>query len=427
MDMAEQAEAGSAKITRPKEVVVVGAGVVGVATALALQSYGVAVTLIDRGEPGMECSYGNSGAISPGSVAPLALPGILKTVPGMLLDQDGPLSIAWKHFPKAASWLVAFAQSAEPKRVAAAAARLNELYHGAVDAHETLAQRLGVPELFIRQGHLHLYPDAAAAEKDAMGWKLREQYGYQAEQLDRAGIEALEPHAPQGYAHGRYLADHGTILNPLRYVQAMVDAFVRRGGTLARAEVRALHITPDGWSVKTGEAALDRQRWTQVVVAAGAWAPQLLRPLGMLLPVESQRGYHAQFAGARHLVGRTVVLADKKVFIAPMEGGLRVGGTVEIAGLKAPPNPRRAASIERIAREAFPALAQHQAEHWMGHRPCLPGSVPVVGHIDTIPGLWLAVGHGHLGLTGSLPTAQRIATGMCGPQALPFWQLRTAG
>lgn len=425
--MAEQAEAGSAKITRPKEVVVVGAGVVGVATALALQSYGVAVTLIDRGEPGMECSYGNSGAISPGSVAPLALPGILKTVPGMLLDQDGPLSIAWKHFPKAASWLVAFAQSAEPKRVAAAAARLNELYHGAVDAHETLAQRLGVPELFIRQGHLHLYPDAAAAEKDAMGWKLREQYGYQAEQLDRAGIEALEPHAPQGYAHGRYLADHGTILNPLRYVQAMVDAFVRRGGTLARAEVRALHITPDGWSVKTGEAALDRQRWTQVVVAAGAWAPQLLRPLGMLLPVESQRGYHAQFAGARHLVGRTVVLADKKVFIAPMEGGLRVGGTVEIAGLKAPPNPRRAASIERIAREAFPALAQHQAEHWMGHRPCLPGSVPVVGHIDTIPGLWLAVGHGHLGLTGSLPTAQRIATGMCGPQALPFWQLRTAG
>ena len=425
--MAEQAEAGSAKITRPKEVVVVGAGVVGVATALALQSYGVAVTLIDRGEPGMECSYGNSGAISPGSVAPLALPGILKTVPGMLLDQDGPLSIAWKHFPKAASWLVAFAQSAEPKRVAAAAARLNELYHGAVDAHETLAQRLGVPELFIRQGHLHLYPDAAAAEKDAMGWKLREQYGYQAEQLDRADIEALEPHAPQGYAHGRYLADHGTILNPLRYVQAMVDAFVRRGGTLARAEVRALHITPDGWSVKTGEAALDRQRWTQVVVAAGAWAPQLLRPLGMLLPVESQRGYHAQFAGARHLVGRTVVLADKKVFIAPMEGGLRVGGTVEIAGLKAPPNPRRAASIERIAREAFPALAQHQAEHWMGHRPCLPGSVPVVGHIDTIPGLWLAVGHGHLGLTGSLPTAQRIATGMCGPQALPFWQLRTAG
>ena len=426
--MAENAGApGGANAVPPKAVVVVGAGVVGVATALALQSYGVAVTLIDRGEPGMECSYGNSGAISPGSVAPLALPGVLKTVPGMLLDQDGPLAIGWKHLPKAASWLVAFAQSADPKRVAAAAERLNDLYHGAVDAHETLAQRLGVPELFVRHGHLHLYPDAAYAEKDATGWKLREQYGYQVEKLDRAGIEALEPNAPAGYRHGRFLADHGTILNPLRYVQSMLHAFIQRGGKLARAEVRALYITPDGWSVKTGDKALDAQRWTQVVVAAGAWAPQLLQPLGMLLPIESQRGYHAQFAGAQHLVQRTVVLADKKVFIAPMEGGLRVGGTVEIAGLKAPPNPRRVAGIERIARDAFPALAQHQAQHWMGHRPGVPGSVPVVGHIDAIPGLWLAVGHGHLGLTGSLPTAQRIATGMCGPQALPFWALRTAG
>ncbi|MEG0921643.1 MAG: FAD-dependent oxidoreductase [Comamonas sp.] len=413
-------------VVPPKQVVVVGAGVVGVATALALQSYGVAVTLIDRGEPGMECSYGNSGAISPGSVAPLALPGVLKTVPGMLMDQDGPLSISWRHLPKAASWLVAFAQSADPKRVASAAQRLNDLYHGAVDAHETLARRLGVPELFTRQGHLHLYPDAAYAESDAMGWQLREQYGYKFEKLDRAGIEALEPNAPKAYTHGRFLADHGTILNPLRYVQAMLSAFVQRGGTIARAEVRALHITPDGWAVKTGDKTLDALRCTQIVIAAGAWAPKLLKPLGMLLPIESQRGYHAQFANAQHLIQRTVVLADKKVFIAPMEGGLRVGGTVEIGGLTAPPNPRRAAGIERIARDAFPALAQHEAQHWMGHRPCLPGSVPVVGHIDAIPGLWLAVGHGHLGLTGSLPTAQRIANGMCGPQALPFWALRTA-
>ncbi|WP_312410364.1 FAD-dependent oxidoreductase [Comamonas sp.] len=425
--MTETANKQGAPVQAPKQVVVVGAGVVGVATALALQSYGVAVTLIDRGEPGMECSYGNSGAISPGSVAPLALPGILKTVPGMLMDQDGPLSIGWKHLPKAASWLVAFAQSAEPKRVAAAAERLNDLYQGAVDAHAALAQNLGVSELFMRRGHLHLYPDAGYAQKDATGWQLRAQYGYQVEELDRAGIEALEPHAPQGYAHGRYLADHGTILNPLRYVQSMLHAFVQRGGKLVRAEVKAIRPDDKGWAVRTGEAALDAQRWPHVVVAAGAWAPALLKPLGMLLPIESQRGYHAQFAGAQHLVERTVVLADKKVFIAPMEGGLRVGGTVEIAGLAAPPNPRRAAGIERIAREAFPALAGLEAQHWMGHRPCLPGSVPVVGHIDAIQGLWLAVGHGHLGLTGSLPTAQRIATGMCGPQALPFWQLRTAG
>lgn len=241
--------------------------------------------------------------------------------------------------------------------MAAAAERLNDLYQGAVDAHAALAQNLGVSELFMRRGHLHLYPDAGYAQKDATGWQLRAQYGYQVDELDRAGIEALEPHAPQGYAHGRYLADHGTILNPLRYVQSMLHAFVQRGGKLVRAEVKAIRPDDKGWAVRTGEAALDAQRWPHVVVAAGAWAPALLKPLGMLLPIESQRGYHAQFAGAQHLVERTVVLADKKVFIAPMEGGLRVGGTVEIAGLTAPPNPRRAAGIERIAREAFPALA----------------------------------------------------------------------
>ncbi|MGE8319748.1 MAG: NAD(P)/FAD-dependent oxidoreductase [Comamonas sp.] len=409
----------------PSRVAVIGAGVVGVSTALALCSRGVEVTLLERGEPGMACSYGNSGAISPGSVAPLALPGVLKTVPGMLLDADGPLSLPLRYLPKAASWLIAFAQSADPAKVKAAAAVLNELYHGAVDAHESMARALGVPDLFVRHGHLHLYPDAAAVAKDAMGWQLREQYGYAVQQLDRAGIEALEPQAPPGYAHGRFLADHGTILNPYRYVQAMVQAFVRRGGQLVQAEVRRLRPEAEGWRIDTaGTPAWPKeQRWSHVVVANGAWAAQLVHPLGMWLPLESQRGYHVQFAGAQALVQRTVVLADKKVFVAPMEGGLRVGGTVEIAGLKAPPNPRRAALLERIAREAFPALGSQPAESWMGHRPCLPNSVPVVGHVDALPGLWLAVGHGHLGLTGSLPTAQRIANALCGGQGEPFWAL----
>ena len=406
---------------KPLRVAVIGAGVVGVSTALALRSYGAEVTLIERGEPGMACSYGNSGAISPGSVAPLALPGVLKSVPGMLLDPDGPLALPLRYLPKAAPWLIAFAQSADPIKVKAAAAKLNDLYHGAVDAHESMARTLGVPELFVRHGHLHLYQDAAAADKDALGWQLREQYGYVVQQLDRAGIEALEPHAPRSYAHGRFVADHGTILNPYRYVQALLQAFLRRGGQLVRADVRRLRPVEEGWRVEMDGAPA--QSWSQVVVASGAWAGQLVKPLGLWLPIESQRGYHVQFAGAQALVQRSVVLADKKVFIAPMEGGLRVGGTVEIAGLNAPPNPRRAAMLERIAREAFPALGDRPAENWMGHRPCMPNSVPVVGHVDTLPGLWLAVGHGHLGLTGSLPTAQRIANAMCGDSQEAFWAL----
>jgi len=155
----------------------------------------------------------------------------------------------------------------------------------------------------------------------------------------------------------------------------------------------------------------------QVVVAAGAWSRTLLAPLGVPLALESQRGYHVQFEGASGIVSRTVVLADKKVFVTPMEEGLRVGGTVEIAGLEAPPDERRAAVLGRIARENFRGLEQVPARTWMGHRPCMPDSVPVIGRAPGHAGLWLATGHGHLGLTDSLNTARRIADAMLGAPA----------
>ena len=146
-----------------------------------------------------------------------------------------------------------------------------------------------------------------------------------------------------------------------------------------------------------------------VVVAAGAWSTRLLDPLGVHVPLESQRGYHVQFPGVSQTVSRTVVLADKKIFVTPMEEGLRVGGTVEIAGLDRPPDLRRAAILERIVRDTFPGLEGIKPTTWMGHRPCMPDSVPVVGPAEGKPGLWLAIGHGHLGMTDSVGTAGHIA------------------
>jgi D-amino-acid dehydrogenase len=148
------------------------------------------------------------------------------------------------------------------------------------------------------------------------------------------------------------------------------------------------------------------------VVAAGAWSRRLLDPLGIRLPLESQRGYHVQFPGASQTVSRTVILADRKVFVTPMEEGLRVGGTVEIGGLERAPDPRRAAILERIVRETFNGLEGVPSTTWMGHRPCMPDSVPVIGPAAGRPGLWLAVGHGHLGMTDSINTAKRIADAM---------------
>lgn len=398
----------------PSRVAVVGAGVVGAAIALRLRQRGAQVVLVDRDAPGSGCSAGNSGAISPGSVAPLALPGVLASVPGMLLDGESPLYLPWTYLPRALPWLTRFVASARPAHVAESARRLDALHRGAIEMHEQLTREIGVPELFLRQGHLHVYPDEAALAKDATGWRMRAEYGYRCDRLDRAGIEALEPRLASSYRVGMYMADHATILNPRRYVQAMAQAFVAAGGALEQADISALRPGGGGWALEGPQVPVAAARFDHVVVAAGAWSRALLDPLGLALPLESQRGYHVQFTGGAGTVSRTVVLADRKVFVTPMEEGLRVGGTVEIGGLVAPPDLRRAQVLERIARSCFTGLEGLSTRTWMGHRPCMPDSVPVVGAAAGHPGLWLAVGHGHLGLTDSLPTAQRIADGILG-------------
>lgn len=392
-------------------VAVIGAGIVGSCIALALRKRGAQVTLIDREGPASGCSYGNSGAISVSSVAPLAMPGILASVPKMLIDPESPLHLRAAYLPAAASWLTRFVLSATPARVERAAAALAALHAGAIDKHRALAQEVGVPELFLQRGHLHLYTDAAAFDDDAQAWRLRERFGFRYEVLDRAGIEALEPHVAARYRAGVMLADHATILNPARYTQAIAAAFVQRGGTLLRDEIQRLQRSGDQWSL---QGASQRYSFDHVVVAAGAWSRALLSPLGVSLALESQRGYHVQFTGAHDVVSRTVVLTDRKIFVTPMEDGLRVGGTVEIAGLQRPPDAARAAMLERIARETFRGLDDRPVTTWMGHRPCMPNSVPVIGAAPGQRGLWLAVGHGHLGLTDSVNTADLIADALLG-------------
>ena len=389
-------------------IAVVGAGIVGCAIALELRKRGADVTVVDRGEPGSGCSFGNSGAVSPGSVAPLAMPGVLASLPSMLLDGDSPLYLPLTYLPRALPWLLKFVASARPAAVQQAAKKLDAIHRGALDAHEAMTRELGVPELFLRRGHLHLYPDEAALAKDAGGWRLRKEYGWHFEQLDRAGIQALEPRVHARYRVGIFMADHATILNPHRYVQAMARAFAAAGGKFVRAQVDGLQPGSPRWRLQ-GPSPLGGLQFDHVVVAAGAWSPRLLATVGIPLQLESQRGYHLQFTGASSTVSRTVVLADKKVFVTPMEEGLRVGGTVEIGGLDAPPDERRAAVLGRIARETFGGLDAAPTTTWMGHRPCMPDSVPIVGAAPRHEGLWIATGHGHLGLTDSLTTAQRIA------------------
>ncbi|TFV91844.1 FAD-binding oxidoreductase, partial [Oxalobacteraceae bacterium OM1] len=248
--------------------------------------------------------------------------------------------------------------------------------------------------------------------KDAGSWELRRRHGVRADVLDAAGIRELEPSAGPQYRVGVFMPEQGAVTEPFRYASALTQVLLQQGASFAKERVRGLTPRAGGWDVH-GET---RSRHVKhVVIAAGIRSSSLLAPLGWKVPLESQRGYHLHLARPNLTVSRPVVLADRKVFIVPMETGLRVSGTVEFGGLSMPPTPRRAHMLGVAAQEGLPGLQlDGQASTWMGHRPCLPDSLPVIGPVPRREGLWCAFGHGHLGVTGSINTGRILSAALRG-------------
>jgi glycine/D-amino acid oxidase-like deaminating enzyme len=394
-------------------VAVVGAGIVGLCAAWHLTKRGAKVTLIDRAEPGSGCSFGNSASLSSGSVAPLAMPGVLKSAPRMLLDPASPLRVAPGYWLQAAPWLARFVAASRPARVQEISDALAALLRPAIEHHARILREIEETQLLRLDGQLVLYRSHEQLAKDKAVWDLRRRHGHEVRVIDRAGILALEPAVGPAYSVGVYLPDQAMVGDPYRYCQALAGALHDRGADIRREEVRAIEMGQGGVSgvrLSGGRLAADA-----VVLAAGAWSAQLLKPLGSRIPLESQRGYHITLKETGIDIRRPVVPADRKVFITPQASGLRVGGTVEFAGLDAPPNPARAALLLQDLTAVFPqARLTGARSDWMGHRPCLPDSLPVIGESPAHPGLWLAFGHGHLGLTGAAVTGDVLARAMHG-------------
>jgi len=396
----------------PSEAVVVGAGIVGVCTAWQLLRRGTNVTLVDRDEPGLGCSYGNAGALSCGSVAPLAMPGVMRDALRMLVDPAAPLRIPLSYLPKAAPWLRQFVRASQPDEVRRISGALSTLLANSIEKHMEMLGEVGASDVLRRTGQLYLYPNEKWLAKDTMSWALRREHGLVVERVSRADILALEPEVGPDYSIGMFTPEQGMSINPYRQVKAIASDFARRGGRIVRDRVVAIEVEADRLTAIRGENA--SYACDHAVICAGAWSTQLLIPLGYALPLESQRGYHVMLPAPGIAVTRPVIAADRKVFLTPMEDGLRVAGTVEFGGLARSPTRRRAHYLLRDASRVFPR-AQVPADwsFWMGHRPCLPDSLPVMGP-SRHRGLWLNFGHGHLGLTMSATSGDILARQICG-------------
>ena len=402
----------SSKTSGPPHVVIIGAGVVGACCATYLQEQGARVTLIDRQRPGDDgaSSFGNAGVLAPASFVPTPAPGMLAKVPGWLLKEDGPLSIRWSYLPRLLPWLVRFIRAGgDAGHQEKAADALAALHASTLDLHSRLAMEAGVPGLVAPIEYLHVYgSEKAYAEAGRIRTMYRER-GVDFEVLGRGELHEAEPDLASHYVKGVRIKGQGRTLNPGRLIRAYVDRIVADGGELRLTEVTGIEASAGRVkAVRTGDGTIEGDAF---VLSAGAFSRGLADRLGLDLPLDTERGYHVTFPDPGVTVSHVVMEAEGKFVANPMEMGLRFAGTVELAGVDAPPNPRRAEAIERLAKRMYPKLRLEGATRWMGRRPSMPDGLPVVGPSPRHENLWLAFGHGHTGMIAG-PTTGRIVAGM---------------
>jgi D-amino-acid dehydrogenase len=397
-------------------IVVLGAGIVGMCCACCLQREGFTVTVVDRLGPGEATSYGNAGGVATGEIVPLAVPGLLREVPGWLLDPLGPLAVDWRYLPRALPWLVRFLRAGSKARVRAIAAALAALSHAARPPLERLLAAAGLDDLLAREDCLYLYDDDGQLAAEALHWDLRRAHGIAFERIAGPALPELEPDLARNFGFGIRMPGWYHITNPYRLVTRLAEHFARGGGRLLRAEAVGI-VTRDRQALALRLAGGDSQSFEQLVIAAGAWSHIPAAQLGDRVPLESHRGYHVTLPQPGVRPRRLVLYAPEHFVVTPMEMGLRVAGTVEIAGLEAPPNYARAKVLVRKARRIYPALDDTGGVEWMGHRPATPDSLPVIGRATGFANVAYAFGHGHLGLTFGPVTGQLIAELVAGRPA----------
>ncbi len=395
-------------------VAVVGAGIIGAAVAFDLRRRGLDVMLIDRDAPGSGASYGNMASIAVTEFMPVSRPGVWAQIPGWLMDPRGPVRVRPAYLPRLLPWFARFLAASLPSRVRALEAAGAALCARVYDDLLPLLDAAGLSGMLSEEGCLSLYADdrELAADRDHIA--LLERFGLPHQVLDRAQVRAMEPAIGDAIGRAVLFPQNRTISDPQGLVLALVDRFQAMGGRVERGDVAGFDRAPGLRALRLADGrmlAADR-----AVLCAGAHTGRLSRLLGEPIPLETERGYHTQIIAPGITLRHSIIWPARAFMVSPTAGGIRVGGTVEMAGLDAPPDYRRARVLVDRARLVLPGLQVEATSEWMGHRPALPDTVPIIGPSVTTPGIYYATGHGHLGLTYAATTARLIADLMTGRQ-----------
>lgn len=393
---------------------VLGAGIVGICTALSLLEKGFSVELIDRDAPASGASHGNAGVVSPWSCVPQAMPGLWKQVPKWLLDPEGPLSVRWSYAPRMLPWLLRFLKAGSPDRLPAIADAMNALNRPNVELYRKHLKGTGRDALLADSFYVHAFRDPAGADLTKLAWRMREERGVPIQKVGAGELREIEPEISPDYKAAILIKDQARATDPGALGRALAEKAVAMGAHIRRAETHRLQRAEDGWLLHTSGGLIEART---LVVAAGAWSARLLSPLGLSLPLEAERGYHLMFADPGIDVRNSVMDVEGKFVASSMLEGLRCAGTAEFAGLDAPPNYRRAEIFGNLAKRLFPRLNTSDLTPWMGSRPSFPDSLPAIGEVPGENGLFVAFGHCHYGF-GMAPNTGRIVAGLVSGEPL---------
>lgn len=396
----------------PLDVAIIGAGIVALATAQTLQAAGRRVALIERGGVAAATSSGNAGALAFSDILPLASSGKIRQVPKWLLDPLGPLAIPPAYALKIAPWLIRFWRAGWRDRVAASLAAQVSLMRVAETEMGRMVTEAGLAALVHHDGSLELYESEREFRDSLPGWQARRQAGIAFEHVQGARMAELQPGLSPRFVSGTFVPGWRTVSDPFLFASALARHLESQGVLFLTGE--AVRLEPGEAGVTIHLADGRRVMAGQVVVAAGAWSRRLTDPLGDRIPLETERGYNTTLPTGAFDLRRQVIFGGHGFVVTPLSTGLRVGGAVELGGLDLPPNFKRSEAMLRKAQDFLPGLKPEGGRPWMGFRPSLPDSLPVIGASRASSRIVYAFGHGHLGLTQSAGTGRLVADLLAG-------------
>ncbi|WP_372574272.1 NAD(P)/FAD-dependent oxidoreductase [Ruegeria jejuensis] len=390
-----------------EQVTIIGAGIVGICCALSLQERGIPVRLVDRGEPGQETSFGNAGVVSPWSIIPQAMPGIWKKLPQMLLDPKSALSVRLSFWPRMIPWGLRFLGNSREKTVREVANAMELLCRPSIELYRRHLQGTGHEDLIADSFYVHAFRNPDQANLNGLDYLIRKEKGGQLERVEGDELHRLEPALTREFKAAVLIKGQARVTSPGRVGAILADKARDQGAEIARAEVTFLaRAEGGGWNLATSNETLHAKH---VVLAAGVWSADLLKPLGLSVPLVAERGYHVEFPNPSTCLNNSVMDVDAKVVASSMQDGLRVAGTAEFASIDAPADPRKQAILTEQAKAMIPDLDTSQARFWMGRRPSFPDSLPAIGQLDRNSGLYGAFGHSHYGLMMAPKTGELVA------------------